>query len=82
MAQRPEADSGEATVAHLMSLVPAQEALLLELQLAGHASGGARDAHDAAVVHVYLPNDQVVDAGHHLQNTRTPMRAAQGTITS
>ena len=63
-----------------MGLMPAQEALLLEFELAGHSSGGAGDAHDAAVVHIDLADDQVVDAGHHLQCTAGPVRLQGASI--
>ena len=58
--------SGAKLGTRLVSLMPAEKALLPEFQLADHSSGGTRDAHDTAMVHIDLADDQVIDAGHHL----------------
>jgi hypothetical protein len=56
-----------------VGLAHAQDTLLPKLELADETAGGAVDAHDATVVHIYLADDQVVDARHHLpSNPSTP----------
>lgn len=59
-----------------MRLAIAQPGVLLEAQLARQAGRAADDVHGAPVVHVYLPNDQVVDAGHHLRRQAGPTGGA------
>ena len=59
-----------------MGLAVAQPGVLLEAQLAGQAGRAADDLHGAPVVHVDLPDDQVVDAGHHLRPAASFLSAA------
>lgn len=44
-----------------------EQALLLELHLSNLSMSQISDTHDAAMVNIQLPNDDVVDAGRDLQ---------------
>ena len=46
---------------YLMGVLGGQSTRLLELDLGHHAGLQVVDAHDASVLYVYLPHDQVVD---------------------
>lgn len=61
--------------ADLVSILGGESARLLELDLGDQAGLQVGDTHDARVLNVHLPHDQVVDGRIHLQ-TGTHMSPA------